>query len=98
VRALLTLSGILAPTAGSASGGFSRHIPPLPVTPAVSALGHKVKVFMMENDSISSVFRELTSSPTFDEFNAFDGNQILEAKRVILAEPSNLSILNFSQF
>lgn len=53
---------------------------------------------MMKNDSISSVFRELTSSPTSNEFNTFDENQIFEAKRVIFAEPSNSSILYFSQF
>jgi hypothetical protein len=38
VRALPTLSGSLAPTADSASGGFVRQIPPLPVTPAVGRL------------------------------------------------------------
>jgi len=32
---LPALVGILAPTTDSASGGFSRQIPPLPVTPAV---------------------------------------------------------------
>jgi len=33
---LAALSGILAPTADSASGGSIRQIPRLPVTPAVS--------------------------------------------------------------
>jgi hypothetical protein len=32
---LPTLSGILAPTADSASGSFFRQVPRLPVTPAV---------------------------------------------------------------
>ena len=33
------LSGNLAPTADSASGGFFRQVPPFPVTPAVETLG-----------------------------------------------------------
>ncbi len=51
----------------------------------------------MENSLTSSVFRELTSSHTADEFNTFIGSQILEAKR-ILAKPSNSNILTFAQF
>jgi hypothetical protein len=35
VRAFAHTFGILAPTADSASGGFVRQIPPLPVTPAI---------------------------------------------------------------
>ena len=35
VRAFAHTFGDSAPTADSASGGFFRHIPPLPVTPAV---------------------------------------------------------------
>ena len=35
MRAFAHTFGILAPTADSASGGFFRQIPPLPVTPAV---------------------------------------------------------------
>lgn len=34
MRAFAHTFGILAPTADSASGGFVRQIPPLPVTPA----------------------------------------------------------------
>jgi [ribosomal protein S5]-alanine N-acetyltransferase len=38
------LSGKAAPTADSASGGFSRQIPPLPVTPAVGLhIGYRVQ-------------------------------------------------------
>jgi hypothetical protein len=35
VRAFAALAGKAAPTADSASGGFIRQVPPLPVTPAV---------------------------------------------------------------
>jgi hypothetical protein len=38
VRAVGRTFGILAPTADSASGSFSRQLPPLPVTPAVGPL------------------------------------------------------------
>jgi hypothetical protein len=38
VRAFAALSEKAAPTADSASGGFVRQFPPLPVTPAVSHL------------------------------------------------------------
>ncbi|MBW6475258.1 MAG: hypothetical protein K0B14_19180 [Anaerolineaceae bacterium] len=51
----------------------------------------------MENDSLSSVFQELTSGCIADEFNTFSGSHIIEAKR-ILAEGSNSEILAFAQF
>ena len=35
VRGFVRTFGIMAPTADSASGGFIRQVPPLPVTPAV---------------------------------------------------------------
>jgi hypothetical protein len=38
VRAFAHTFGTPAPTADSASGGFVRQIPPLPVTPAVGQL------------------------------------------------------------
>jgi hypothetical protein len=51
---------------------------------------------MVENSN-TSVFRELTSGPIANEFNTFDENQICEAEKFILAEPSNSSVLKFSQ-
>jgi hypothetical protein len=53
---------------------------------------------MVENYSTSFAFKELTSSPTANESNTFDENQILEAKRVLLAEASNSSIREFCRF
>jgi len=52
----------------------------------------------MEKSNPSSEFQELTSSPIANEFNTFNANQILEAKRIMLAEPSNSRILDFSRF
>ena len=48
VRAFARTFGILAPTANSASGGFLRQIPPLPVTPAVGRFKVIRDVFMIK--------------------------------------------------
>ena len=58
---LPALSGKAAPTADSASGGFVRQFPPLPVTPAVGTPLAKQKESLNHSFALSSKFGNANS-------------------------------------